>query len=159
MKKSVKIGLNYLVLIAGILIISLTASCGDTTDTMIKGKSYKTEGWINDDTFVVTALGAPAPDAKGLVKRRTQSKEAAIIMAQKMIVEKMIGAQLKGASAVKDGESAGIVVTKEFEGMVKGGSVEKITYDEDDNCEVLYQVEGRGLKKRAALEIEKLNNK
>jgi hypothetical protein len=143
-------------MVSATLMVSLT-NCG-SGDSMIKGKTYKTEGWVDDNTFRVTALGAPAPDAKGMVKRKTQAREAAIIMAQKRVLEKMIGVQLKGASAVKDGESAGVVVTKEFEGMVKGGSVIEETFDEDDNCQVVYEVNGRGLKKKAQLEIDKLNN-
>ena len=44
-----------------------------SNNPMIKGdvESYKTEGWIDDDTFQVRALGAAAQDATGFVKRRT----------------------------------------------------------------------------------------
>lgn len=156
--ENLKLNKRIFVLISAILAGVFIVSC-ESTDSMIKGKTYKTEGWIDDNTFRVTALGAPSPDAKGMVKRKTQARESAIIMAQKRVLEKMIGAELKGASAVKDGESAGVVVTKEFSGMVKGGSVIEETYDEDDNCQVVYEVTGRGLKKRAQLEIDKIQNK
>lgn len=153
----IKFKTKYLVLFVGMLVFGIASHCGDTTDSQIKGKKYKSEGWVDDNTFRVTALGAPNQDAKGMVKRKTQAKEAAVIMAQKRIIEKMIGAQLKGASAAKDGESAGIVVTKEFQGMVKGGSIIEETYDEDDNCQIVYEIQARGLKKKAQLEIDKLN--
>ena len=157
--KKIKFHKNYFLLILGLTLATFISSCGESGSSMIKGKSYKTEGWKDDNTFVVTALGAPAPDAKGMVKRKTQARESAIIMAQKRVLEKMIGAEIKGASAVKDGESAGVVVTKEFQGMVKGGSVIEETYDEDDNCQIVYEVTGRGLKKRAQLEIDTIKNK
>jgi len=155
---TLKIQKNYLALIIAMLIGAFASSC-ETSDSMIKGKKYKTEGWVDDNTFRVTALGAPAADAKGMVKRKTQAREAALIMAQKRVLEKMIGAELKGASAVKDGESVGVVVTKEFQGMVKGGSILEETFDEDDNCEVVYEITGRGLKKKAELEIDRIQNK
>jgi len=156
MKKSKK---SLLVLIAAVSIAAFVSSCGGTTDKIVKGKTYKTEGWVDDNTFRVTALGAPNPEAKGMVKRKTQAREAALIMAQKRVIEKMIGAELKGASAVKDGESAGVVVTKEFQGMVKGGTIVEETFDEDDNCEVVYELQSRGLKKKAQLEIDKIKEK
>jgi hypothetical protein len=150
---------KYLVLIAAVSIAAFVSSCGGTTDKIVKGKTFKTEGWVNDDTFRVTALGAPAVDAKGMVKRKTQAREAALIMAQKRVIEKMVGAEIKGASAVKDGESAGVVVTKEFSGMVKGGTIVEETFDEEDNCEVVYELYSKGLKKKAQLEIDRIKEK
>jgi hypothetical protein len=32
--------------------------------------------------------------------------------------------------------------------MVKGGSVVKETYNEDDDCEIVYEVKAKGLKKK-----------
>ena len=40
-----------------------------------------------------------------------------------------------------------MAVAKEFSGLVKGGTIVKETYDDDDNCEIIYQVEKKGLKK------------
>ncbi|MDH4262416.1 MAG: hypothetical protein OEV78_05150 [Spirochaetia bacterium] len=150
---------NSVVLMVAVSIAAFISSCGETTDKMVKGKTYKTQGWMDDDTFRVTALGAPSPNAQGMVKRKTQAREAALTMAQKLVVEKMIGAEIKGASAVKDGESAGVVVTKEFQGMIKGGSIVEETFDEEDNCEVVYEIHAKGLKKKAQLEIDRIKEK
>ena len=110
---------------------------------------YVTEGWLDNDTFQVRAIGAPAPKAKGFVKRRTQSKEAALLSAQKRVVELLVGAKVSGTSGSKDGESTGTVITKEFEGFVKGGAVVKESFDENDNCEITYRLHSSDLKEQA----------
>ena len=53
-----------------------------------------------------------------------------------------------GAAGAADYASTGIAVMKEFSGTVKGGSVIRETYDDDDNCEVVYELISRGLKKK-----------
>ena len=129
-----------------------------TTDTLLEGntKTYKSEGWLDDDTFQVKAIGAPHPDAEGKVKRKTQSKQAALLAAQARIIELMIGSRIQSATASLDGESTGVAVSKEFEGMLKGGEVVQETYDSEDNCELIYRIYRKGLKKRAETEIERL---
>ena len=68
-------------------------------------------------------------------------------MAEKRIIEKFVGARLEGAAGAADYASTGVAVAKEFSGLVKGGTIVKETYDDDDNCEIIYQVEKKGLKK------------
>ena len=33
-----------------------------------------------------------------------------------------------------------------FSGVVKGGTIVRSTYDKDDNCEIVYQIERKGLR-------------
>ena len=63
-------------------------------------------------------------------------------------IEKFVGARLEGAAGAADYASTGIAVSKEFGGLVKGGTIVKTTYDEDSNAEIVYQIESKGLKKR-----------
>ena len=67
---------------------------------------------------------------------------------KKRIIEKFVGARVEGAAGAADYASTGVAVRKEFGGMVRGGSIIRETYDDDQNCEVIYQVERRGLKKQ-----------
>jgi len=139
---------NFKLLLTFLVVSAFLTNCGGTTDSQIKGKSYQSEGWLDNDTFQVRGLGAPNPDSVGLVKRKSQAKNAALIAAQARVVELMIGAEIKGATGSSDGESTGIVLTKEFQGVVKGGSIVEETFDDEQNCEVVYQVTGKNLKKR-----------
>ena len=114
-----------------------------------KTEDYVTEGWLDDNTFQVRAIGAPKSKAKGFVRRRTQSQEAALLSAQKRVLELLVGAKISGASGSDSGVSTGIVITKEFEGFLKGGAIVKKSFDQDDNCEVTYRIHSDDLKEKA----------
>lgn len=124
-----------------------TACGGGSMGGQIEGESFVTEGWVSPNIFRVTATGVPKEGLKNKVQRRGTAKEAALIMAQKRVIEKFVGARLEGAAGAADYASTGIAVSKEFGGLVKGGTIVKSTYDEDDNCEIVYQVEKKNLKK------------
>jgi hypothetical protein len=113
----------------------------------VKGDSFVTEGWVSPDIFRVTSTGAPKEGLTNKVQRRGTAKEAAVIMAEKRIIEKFVGARLEGAAGAADYASTGIAVQKEFSGVVKGGTIVRSTYDDDDNCEIVYQVEKKNLRK------------
>jgi hypothetical protein len=113
----------------------------------VKGESFVSEGWVSPDIFRVTATGVPKEGLQNKVQRKGTAKEAALIMAQKRMIEKFVGARLEGAAGAADYASTGIAVSKEFGGLVKGGTIVKSTFDDDDNCEIVYQIEKKNLKK------------
>lgn len=117
--------------------------------------SFQSEGWLDDNTFQVRTLGAPNPDAKGFVRRRTQSEEAALLAAQKRVIELLVGAKIEGASNSDSGELGGLAISKEFEGVVKGGSIVRKTFDAEDNCEITYRIHRDGLREMAESEAKK----
>mgnify|MGYP000870750252 CR=1 FL=1 len=125
--------------------VSFTA-CVKSMGGEIKGDAFVTEGWVSPDIFRVTATGVPKPGLTNKVQRRGTAKEAALIMAQKRIIEKFVGARLEGAAGAADYASTGVAVAKEFGGTVKGGTIVRSIYDKDDNCEIVYQIERKGLK-------------
>ena len=134
--------------LALVLIVSTAfISCGPRGQGgMVKGEEFKSEGWITPDIFRVTATGVPKPGLTNKIQRRGTAKEAALIMGQKRILEKFVGARIEGAAGSADYASTGIAIAKEFGGTVKGGTIVKETYDEEDNCELIYQIEKKGLR-------------
>lgn len=132
-----------------ILAVAITfTACGPKgMGGQVKGDTFVTEGWVTDDIFRVTSVGVPKAGLTNKIQRQGTAKEAAQIMAEKRIIEKFVGARLEGAAGAADYASTGIAVAKEFSGVVKGGTIVRATYDEDDNCEIVYQVEKKGLKK------------
>ena len=142
--------MKKLLVVAAVMVgLAFIASCGPRgLGGQVKGESFITEGWVDDNTFRVTSTGAPKAGLTNKIQRRGTAKEAAIMMAQKTIIEKFKGARIEGAAGAVDYASTGVAVMKEFGGLVKGGSVKKETYDDDDNCEVVYEVMARGLKKQ-----------
>ncbi len=130
--------------------ITLSACTSPAQKSQLQGKveNYQTEGFIDTATLQVKGLGAPASDAKGFVKRRTQSKEAALLSAQKRVIEMCVGAKISAASGSDSGESTGVAITKELEGVMKGGQIVQESYDGDDNCELVYRVYSKNIQKQ-----------
>ncbi len=143
--------MKKLVVSAAVMLIAAAfiTSCGPRQlGGQIKGDSYVTEGWVNNDTFRVTATSAPKAGLTNKTQRRATAKESAIMMAQKTMIEKFKGARLEGASGSADAASTGIAIMKEFSGTVKGGSVIRETYNDEDDCEIIYELIAPGLKKK-----------
>lgn len=118
-----------------------------TTDKVIR------EGWVDKNTFRVVAIGAAKEDLNSKVKRRITSKEAAITMAQKMIVERFKGSKISGKSEVKEGTTVSMITSKEFQGIIQGGIILQESYDEEDNCEVIYQISSPDLQEKLGIGI------
>ncbi len=146
MKKNV---LFAIALSAGIL-IALTSCSGSKIGGTVQGETYTTEGWIDDNTFRIAAAGVAKRDLTNKVARRESSKRAAILNAQYQVIEKFKGSKIEGASGMENFEMTGIAIAQELRAISKGGSVKKVTYDDEDNCEVIYEVYAKNLKKKAA---------
>lgn len=135
--------------LAIMLVAFVLVGCGSNKlGGEVKGDSYKTEGWVTDDIFRVTAIGVPKEGLTNKEQRRATAREAAQIMAEKRIIEKFVGARVEGAAGAADYQSTGVAVAKEFSGFVKGGTIVQSTYNEEDSCEIVYQVEQKGLRKK-----------
>ncbi|MBP7734807.1 MAG: hypothetical protein KA369_02430 [Spirochaetes bacterium] len=145
MKKLLIFGL---ILTAGFL-ITLT-SCSSKIGGTVEGQTYTTEGWIDDDTFQLAAAGVPTKTLTNVVQRKEASKRAAILNAQYQIIEKFKGSSVEGASGMENFEMTGIAVAQELKAVTKGGSVKKVTWDDEQNCEIIYVVHAKGLKKKVS---------
>jgi len=134
------------------IVFTFTSCGGNKIGGTVDGKSYKTEGWIDDDTFRIAASGAANSKLTNQVARRESSKQAAKMNAQYQVLGKMKGATIEGAAGMSDFESTGIAVSEEVNGVLKGGSVIEAKWDDDDNCEIIYEVKSKGLKKKVTAE-------
>ena len=135
--------------IIGLLVISLAGCGGKKMGGVIKGQDVVTEGWIDDNTFQVIAWGEANPDVVGEARWRNQAKEGAQMMAEKRIIEKFKGYVLEASGYTEEGGNVMVLVTKEVQGIGRGGEIVRITFDEENRaCEIVYRVHGRNLKKR-----------
>lgn len=138
-----------------IIIFLFFVSCMITTQQnntqlteQIHGKQVVTEGWVDDDTFRTIAVGIPKASLENKMKRKITSKEAALTMAQRNILNKFRGASITSKAEVSEGETKSLIVTRELKGVISGGQIIKETYDEEDNCEIIYEIRSVGLRKR-----------
>ncbi len=148
---------KLLVLLVVMTLAALSGCGGEVgTDTYIKGEDFVTEGFLDDDTFQVVAEGTwPEEDANARkVIRRNKAKEGAILKAQTRCMELFKGYSLKAKGGAESGVGLGEVALKTIEGYGRGGSLVKTTFDEEDNCSVVFRVHAKGLKKMAEAGFE-----
>jgi hypothetical protein len=122
----------------------------DTTGGAVQGGGSMAEGWVGPDRFRVTATGVPKQGLQDRTQRRESAKEAARIMAQARIMEKFTAARRESGAGAAEQASPAVAVSREFGALVKAGTIVNATYDEDDNCEIVYQVEKNNLKNEVA---------
>ena len=127
-----------------------TACGGSKIGGNVQGETFKNESWVDDNTYRLAAAGVANSKLKNKVQRRESAKRAAILNAQYQVLEKFKGSKIEGAAGMSDFENTGIAIAQEISGVVKGGSVMSATYDEEDNCEIIYEVKAKGLKKKVA---------
>lgn len=142
--------LLFVSLLFSLALVFTFASCGGggKIGGTVEGKTYKTEGWLNEDTYRLSAAGVAKQTLKNKIARRESAKRAAMLNAQYQVLEKFKGSTIEGAAGMSDFEMTGIAIAQEIQGTVKGGSVASVTYDEEDNAEIIYEVKAKGLKKK-----------
>lgn len=142
-----KLFLMTLVLSMG-LVFTFTSCGGGGIGGTVKGEKFTNEKWVDNNTFQLAASGVANSKLKNKVQRRESAKRAAILNAQYQILEKFKGSKIEGAAGMSDFESTGIAIAQEINGVVKGGSVKSATFDEEDNCEIIYEVKAKNLKNK-----------
>lgn len=119
----------------------------------ITGETFISEGWVDDNTFRVMAIGFSKESISNKLQRRITSKESASMAAQKIVVERFKGMRISGSSSSKEGIITEMLIKKQFDGVIRGGAIVKETYDEADNCEIVYEITSPGLKERVTAGI------
>ena len=151
MKRTLVLWLT-LALVLPVALTSCATSGGKTHKGLggqVEGESYQSEGWVNDNTYRTTATGSPGAKFQDKSKfvQRNAAKEAARLLAVNNVLKKFKGEKIEAASGMANFETTGIAVSSEVEGFVRGGSIVKETYSEENDCEIVYEVQAQGLKK------------
>ena len=135
-----------------VLVVSVgfLVHCGPKKSMIKHGDTYAgMEGWIDDNTFQVKAMGFAPENITDVNQRRYMALRAAQVNAEARIVEKIIGESVQGKTATENGQLLGEVIKKTFGGNIKGGTIVQKTFDKETQaCEVTYQVTGTKLKKK-----------
>ena len=134
---------NNRLIVATLALAGLLAACNTTPEAKQRGSCQVLEmpGWVDKNTFKLTVTGTPAVGAEKKIKRRTQAEDAAISCAQAHVLEMFIAGKPKNATDRRKQEKV--------KGVVKGGVVEKKYFDANQNCQIVFRIEGSGLKKLA----------
>ena len=133
------------------LVFNFSSCGGKKLGGQVEGDKFTTENWVDENTYRIAASGAPKATLKNKIQRRESAKRAATMNAKYQVLEKFKGSKVEGAAGTSDFENTGMAIAEEVEGFINGGSVISATYDEDDNCEVIYEVKAKGLKKKVTV--------
>ena len=135
----------------GLLIFSLTApavtlvSCKSGGKSIVQKDVWQTEGWVDEDTYRIYASGMPKEGLTNKIQRKGTSRESAILLAQKNIIEKFKPIR---SEACADYSSGNYALSKELVGVIKGGTIIAERFDVEENCEIIYEVKSKGLKNK-----------
>ena len=104
------------------------------------------DGWQDPDTYAVTVMGVPKKNTVDIETRKKESRFAATLNAHYQIFEKFKGYTLTGTGAMSDYGTKKID-WKGIYNIIKRGSVLSATFDDAQNCRMVYEVKQKGLKK------------
>jgi hypothetical protein len=139
-----------LLLVAGIV---LTTGCAAKPGSSRCFDPDKREcvvnGWVDEETYRTTAIGEPDKSLTGINLRKKDAKKKAKLNAQYQIIERFRGMQIEGAAGMTDFEKTDFADKPAFKSIIKAGSIIKETYDNNQNCEIIFEIKARNLKKTA----------
>jgi hypothetical protein len=137
--------------LAMVLMAMVAGGCGPKVSLIKHGTTYVgQEGWLNENTLQVVVLGHAPDDVTTSTQRMYLAQRAAQLNAEARVVEKLVGANVEGKTTNENGVLLGEVIKKDFEGMIKSGTIVKTRFDDKTQaCEITYQISAKGLKKRA----------
>lgn len=114
-----------------------------------KADVWAKEGWMDDDTYRLFAMGVPTRRLTNMVQRKESAKRAAILEAQYRIMERFNGIRMESSCCyVLMQTQEDLQLTQEIRGHVKGGTIIATKFDEEQNCEIVYEVRMKSLKAR-----------
>ncbi len=122
-------------------------SKADTNSTWANCESADfTEGWCNENTYRVRVTGTPSVKSRTVKERRLSAEKSAINTARDMILGKFKDMGIDISHAEVDTDA--YVLANEIRKTVKSGKIISEKWDENQNCEIVYEVSGKRLKKK-----------
>lgn len=110
------------------------------------------EGWCDENTFWIHAKGMARKKFTDPEERKKISRAAAILNGQDQVFEEFKKLQIIVATGGGDDNSLGTSVAAELAYTVKNkGTVIAERYDEQQNCEIIYEIKSKDLKKKIQL--------
>lgn len=103
-------------------------------------------GWVNDSTYRVRSFGS-SNEGGAMVKRRSQSQENALLCAQVAAAELMTGKSSK--SIIMPDEARKRNIPTKISAYIRGGQIVGKSFDDDDACEILFEITGDKLKEKS----------
>ncbi|MCP4138293.1 MAG: hypothetical protein GY754_45445 [bacterium] len=131
-----------IMLLSSVLLAGPLGTIACKSGQVESGYIIRTENWTNENTYRLNAAAMPEKGLTDIAERKASAKRAAVLSAQEQILEKFKDSCSEGG----DYESG-----KEIIKIVRNGKVIEDIYDNEQNCEVTYEVKSRKLKKKVRM--------
>ncbi len=110
------------------------------------GEAGFIEGWCNDNTYRLILAAPPSAKSRTDDERKLSSKKLAVFTAQERILEKFKDMGIDVLHCEFD--PVAYKIASEVRESIKNGKVISEKWDEDFNCELIYEVYSKQLKKK-----------
>lgn len=139
---------------SAILVFPFLFACAAAQLAQEKASDFSTNGFLDDNTFQVTAVAKPDPAAKGLVAQR----ESAAVKARGGLQESAVKALVECRVAIFAAEhkagpdlaslsaEAKAYLTGEFRKYLPYGAIVEEYYEKDNSASIVYRIIKSGLK-------------
>ena len=140
---------SVILLVTSIMITGFNCSKdGFTRGAIANHGETRKNGWVDKDTIIITAVGLPKSTLSDIQERKDSAFDAAVLNAHYQTIEKFKGAKIEGTTGIVSDEWAeeGRKIRKELVRIIKSGTVRNVQWDNEQACEIDYQVKHKGLK-------------
>lgn len=137
-----------IVILAALLMFS-AAGCKSTDPGKTAGKSP--DGWADDNTYITAAIGVPVKKLTDIESRKKSAKRSAILNAQFQVIEGFKNTAYRPANYMEYNVTwikEGMEKREKIYTAAKNGVIDKESYDGEQNCEIVYKVYDKDLKKK-----------
>ena len=126
--------------------LSLFIQSCSSSSPIIEGDDLEKEGWIDNDTYQLFALGVSAKTQKSKWARRRSSRNLAMLNAEYQFTEKFKDLKKADRRNEKKIELTKLKVSQILKKYFRRGRVRKVFYNVNGDCKLIYQVKRKNLK-------------
>lgn len=129
-------------IIIGLLFLSNFNSCASKNRNTLIDNLIKTEGWIDENTYRIVAEGKALNSINNKDERKESAKRAAKMNAWFKILKKFKSIKKQNETTQVNDKSIAI----DIQNIIKNGFIIDEIYDEQENCEIIYEIYEKSLK-------------
>ena len=129
-------------IIIGILCFGNFISCSSKNRNTLIDNLIKTEGWIDENTYRIVAEGKALNSIKNKDERKESAKRAAKMNAWFKILKKFKNIKNQDETSTLKDKSLAL----DIQNIIKNGFIIDEIYDEEENCEIIYEIYQKNLK-------------
>lgn len=134
----------------GLLIMSLTAPAATVVScksgSSISQNVWMTEGWVDRDTYRIISFGAPGKGTTDPGEIKERARKNAVLNAHYTIIERFKGSRIESCGGIIDYDYLDSLI-RELLPVIKNGKIIAERYDENLNCEIVYEIKAKNLRK------------